>query len=105
VNKMLKHIVMMKLDPALSEGKRLNQASFLKEELEKLPARIPQIKYFEVGLNICDKPQAFDLVLLSRFEDVAALDQYRAHSEHQAFYEILKKYLYKVAVTDYWEES
>jgi len=76
---MIKHIVMFK-----SQGKNKESViNKLKEDLDALPNKIKEIKYYETGLNISDSKNAFDLVLISEFESDETLESYRLHPDHQ----------------------
>jgi hypothetical protein len=70
------HVVMMKLREA-------DQALEVRRRLEALPAQIPEIKSYQVGLDELHGPRAWHVVLLSAFDDVAALQTYVAHPAHQ----------------------
>jgi len=61
---MIRHIVLFKLleFPTLEE--KGNAAETLKTELLKLKSRIPVIVDFEVGINFCPDPTAWDIVII-----------------------------------------
>jgi hypothetical protein len=73
----------------------------LKAMLETLPPKIKQIKFYEVGTNLSKSPAAMDIVLVSHFENLEELDEYRNHPEHLAVVEFIKKTVDKTAVVDY----
>ena len=73
----------------------------LKEAIEKLEESIPEAKSIEVGLNVNEKPSAYDLVLVSDFENEDALERYRVHPEHQKVVEFIKKVNDDIAAVDY----
>lgn len=55
---MITHIVLFKLkeaDPQI--------AAEMRRRLLELPARIPEIRHFEVGLNVVESPRAYDVAL------------------------------------------
>ncbi len=93
---MLTHIVLFKLkvkDPAAVAKAR--------EMLLNLPAQIPQIRYFEVGVNSIESPRAFDFSLYSRFESPEDLAIYQAHPQHVAVAAYLKSVCEAMPVVDY----
>jgi hypothetical protein len=51
---------------------------------EALDGKIPEIRSWELGWNISDRPIAYDFAINSGFEDAAALRRYVEHPEHQA---------------------
>lgn len=97
---MIKHIVMMRLKD-LGIREKEHQRRIIKQKLDALLGIIPSLKAMEVGLNFSDRETAFDLVLVSLFEDHAGLDAYRLHPEHVEVLNYLKDKLETTAVTDY----
>ncbi len=65
---MIKHIVMFKFKESAEGNGKAENIQSLKSKLEALPAKIAEIKFFEVGVNFSDVPVAYDLVLDSEFE-------------------------------------
>ncbi len=94
---MIKHIVAWDVPEA---GKSEN-ITRLKTLLEELPGLIPEIKLYEVGVNIKDSEHAKDMILLSGFADQAALDRYAVHPEHQRVVQELRKVAQKTVVVDF----
>ncbi len=93
---MIKHIVSFKLKEDSKD-----KAGLIKQELDSLPSKISQIKYFEVGINISDSPAAYDIVLISEFESVEDLDIYRMHPEHRKAVDLINLYRIDSMVVDY----
>ncbi len=95
---MIKHIVMFKVNdtedkPAVCKN--------LKAELETLKNKISEIKDYEVGINITPSPAAYDIVLVSGFEDEAALERYRKHPAHLEVVELINQQTSQRCVVDY----
>ena len=97
---MVKHIVMFRIAEK-DESKKKEIASQLKTALDALPAKISEIKYFEVGLNFAAVGNAFDAVLISEFDNNDTLNQYRVHPEHQKVVAFIKGICDQTAVVDY----
>ncbi len=93
---MIKHIVSFKLK---TEYK--NKAQLIKQELESLPSKINQIRFFEIGINISDSISAFDMVLVSDFYSLQDLDIYRNHPDHIKVLDLIKLYKKESMVVDY----
>jgi hypothetical protein len=73
---MITHIVMMKLkDPA--------DAPDVAARLRALPAQIPEIRSYEVGIDELQGPRAWNVALVSRFDSFATLQSYIQHPAHQ----------------------
>jgi len=98
---MLKHIVMWKLKD-FAEGKSKNEnAKEIKSMLENLKGRINEIEFIEVGININDSVQSFDVVLYSEFKDEDDLEKYQKHPEHVKVGEFISKVREDRVVADY----
>jgi len=93
---MIKHIVSFKLK---DEAK--DKTSLIKNLLERLPSKISEIKYFEVGVNISDSPTAFDIVLISEFESIDSLKNYQVHPEHLKVTDVIRLHKTSSMVVDY----
>lgn len=98
---MIKHIVMWKLKE-FAEGKdKEENAKIIKTGLENLQQKINELKFVEVGININNSPQAYDVVLYSQFENVEDLKIYQNHPEHIKVGEFVKKVVNERVVVDY----
>ena len=99
---MLHHIVMWKLKD-FAEGKTKNEnAELMKEKLEDLKIKIPEIKELEVGLNIDTSEYSnYDLVLDMYFENYDEMKTYQIHPEHKKVAEFVAKVRDLRAAVDY----
>jgi hypothetical protein len=75
---MLQHYVFIKYKPGTSEA---HIAEFCRRTLA-LRAIIPEIKHLEIGRDILREARSWDLVLIMRFDSVAALQIYQPHPAH-----------------------
>lgn len=98
---MIHHIVMFKLleppDKKQKEALKLE----VKKRLEALPAKIDVIRSLEVGMNVKESERAFDVVLVSTFDNLEDLETYRVHPVHQEFVEYVSQIREKAASVDY----
>lgn len=78
---MINHVVLFKLKEYPAEKKN-DVIAELKTILEGLKDKIEVVKYLEVGVNYELKAKSYDMVLLSHFETLKDLDEYRVHPEH-----------------------
>ncbi|APC80079.1 Dabb family protein [Clostridium botulinum] len=98
---MIKHIVMWRLKK-FAEGKsKLENANIIKINLEDLKHRIDEVKLIEVGVNINNSQQAYDVVLYSEFENLEDLNSYQNHPDHVKVGEFINKVKEDRIVTDY----
>ena len=81
---MIKHIVMWKF----KENEEENMNKFL-DGLNSLKNIIPEIKYMETGININPKNE-FDAILISEFETMEDLENYKNNPEHIKVSELCK---------------
>jgi len=93
---MIAHVVMLKFkldrDEAVQE---------IKQRLDMLPAMIPEIVYYEVGLNELGSDRAFDLVLYSKFASYDDLKTYNNHPEHVSVLQLNGQHVEKDHSVDY----
>lgn len=97
---MIKHIVMMRLKD-IGVIEKQEQLKNIKSKLDALLEIVPSLKAMEVGLNFSKRDTAFDLVLVSLFDDEEGLKAYAIHPEHIKVLDYLKGKLATTAVTDY----
>ena len=98
---MIKHIVMFKLKEKAEGRDKAANIQLLKAMLDALPARIKEIKFFEVGVNFLEASIAYDLVLVSEFESLEALQSYQKHPEHLKVFDFVVKTCESRIVVDY----
>lgn len=96
---MIRHIVMFKL-LNIKKNKELN-INKLKDKLDNLKNKIPQIVDLETGVNISKSSNAYDLVLVTKFKDQKDLEDYRIHPEHLVVLDYLKEVNEIMTVVDY----
>jgi hypothetical protein len=102
-NKMLRHVVLFKFkDNATSE-----QVKQVEDAFRKLPSEIKEIKDFEWGTNNSPEnlSQGLTHCFFLSFESEKDRDAYLPHPAHKAFGAVLKPYLDKVVVVDYWAKD
>lgn len=91
---MIRHIVMWKFRP----GTQAEQAKFL-DGLRGLQGVIPQLLRSEVAVNVGEGN--YDAVLVSEFEDLAALETYKNDPRHQAVSALCKSIREDRVAVDY----
>jgi Stress responsive A/B Barrel Domain len=79
---MIKHIVMFKVKESANGADKSQNIRRIKSDLEALPEKIAEIKFFEVGTNFSNAGMAYDLVLISEFESKEDLYSYQKHPDH-----------------------
>lgn len=93
---MIVHIVLIKLKENNDSIKQ-----HIVESLQRLPALIPEILHYEVGVNVIESPRAYDIAVYSRFASLETLDVYSKHPEHVAALPYIRENAASVVATDY----
>ena len=94
---MIKHIVCWRFAP---ENKQENIEE-AKRRLLTLPALVKEIRFFDVGINFNDSEFAYDMVLVSEFDDKEALEHYQNNPEHKEVSAFIRSVITQRAVVDY----
>jgi len=98
---MIKHIVMWRLKESAGGRSRDENALEIKKRLEALRDAVPGIRELEVGLNVKEAEAAADLVLVTAFDDAAALEAYQRHPAHQEVVAFVRTVVSERRVVDY----
>lgn len=98
---MIKHIVMWKLKDNYNRMDKNEIAVKLKNELEGLKTKIPEIGKIEAGINFNPSDAAYDVVLYSEFESNEALSIYQKHPDHVKIAEFVSEVRTERCVVDY----
>ena len=75
---MLHHIIVAKF----KEGTPQPEIAEIVAALRALPPQIPEIRHYQVGLDVVHSVRSYDFALVSAFDDLAALERYRVHPKH-----------------------
>jgi hypothetical protein len=101
--KMLRHVVLFKF----KEDATTEQIKKVEDAFRLLPSKIKEIKNFEWGTN--NSPEGINDGLTHCFFVTFSSEKdreiYLPHPAHKAFVEILKPYLDKAVVIDYWAKK
>ncbi|MDP8225071.1 MAG: Dabb family protein [Candidatus Lernaella stagnicola] len=95
---MLRHIVLIKLDPQ----KRAEALSAIVPALNELPSKIKEIRGYDVGVDSKRGANSADISLISEFDDASALQRYIEHPDHRRVVdELIKPNLSQIISVDY----
>jgi len=92
---------MWRLKETAEEASKAENAQKMKELLMSLVGVVEEIKHFEVGLNYLESDAAYDVVLISEFEDKDSLNRYQVHPEHKKVGAFIGKVRSERVVVDY----
>ena len=73
----------------------------VKDRLEELVSKIPNLRSIEVGIDFNQSDRAFDLSLYSTFDTEDDLKAYASHPEHLSVVELIKNVTNESKVVDY----
>jgi heme-degrading monooxygenase HmoA len=80
---MLTHVVCLKFaDP--------EDATEVARRLSSMEGRIPSMKGIEVGLDVVRSARSYDLVLITRHDDMDGMQAYQVHPVHQEVLAFIK---------------
>ena len=99
---MLRHIIIWKLRPELTDAERVETKESIRASLEALPAVIDGLE--ELAVQTAPLPSSSgDLMLEAILRDEAALGYYRDHPAHLACVEKIRKAVCDRMVFDFYE--
>lgn len=111
-----KHIVMWKFKEQHNGKSALENARWMKEQLEGLVGVVPELLSAEVGISPALEQAAavpsnaaaageYDACLLSTFASPEALAAYKVHPKHKAISAYCKEARVKRLAFDWWSEE
>jgi hypothetical protein len=83
IRRVLRHVVLLHLVPDRAAG----AVDAIVEALRALPARIPELRSYEVAVDAGLDGSNADIVVLATFDDEAGFVAYRDHPQHRAVIE------------------
>lgn len=91
---MLTHVVLFKLkDPS--------RAAEVRDRLLALKPLIPEIREIDAGVDIVGSDRSWHVALITKFDDLAAMERYQVHPAHVAFKEFLAPFRDTSVAVDY----
>lgn len=98
---MIKHVVMWEFKDFAEGNEKKENIKIVEKKLLALKDLVDQIQFIEVGKNINGSDAAYDLSLITEFKDLADLDNYQVHPEHQKVAAFIGKVVAKRVLVDY----
>lgn len=98
---MIVHIVFFKF----KELNKQDNITKVKQMLETLPAKIPQLQKLEVGIDFNGSQRACDISLYTEFETKKDLKTYATHPDHLEVVAFIKEVVEYTKVVDYERSS
>ncbi len=98
---MIKHIVLWKLKPEAEGKNAAENAGLIKEKLEGLYGKIPEIKSIQVRENTLKIDGNYDVTLIAEFESEEAMYAYQKNPLHEEAAVFVKKTVETRAAIDF----
>jgi len=98
---MIKHVVMWEFKDSAEYNDKLENIKTAEKMLLSLKDSVEQIKSIEVGKNINQSDAAYDLILITEFENLVCLDEYQNHPEHRKVADFIGENAAKRVLVDY----
>ena len=93
---MITHILTFKLvDESRANAERC------KALLDGLLGKVPTLRSMTVGVNVVESPRAHSLALIATFDDLAGLEAYQVHPDHQEVAGELRSASSAIAAVDF----
>ena len=94
---MIQHVVFFKFKPGTTD----DQVDAIADGLSALPDSIDDIRSLVFGRDVIRSERSYDFGLVSTFDDLAALDRYQVHPEHQKVVALVKAAAESVVAVDF----
>ena len=92
---MIRHVVMWKLKDDAEGRSKTENMEYIRDQLYALRPVIEEIKRMEIGFDVSGTDMSMDLLLLTEFDSVEALNVYAKHPAHVQ----VSNYVCKVILT------
>ena len=93
---MITHIALIKL--VHSNEETIEEA---RQALAGLEGKIPQLRHFELGVNIVSSYRSYDLALVAKFDSMEDLQAYQNHPAHVEVVKNLQGVRQSIVTVDY----
>ena len=97
---MIRHVIMWKFADEFEGMSKEEIMNKVEEKFAYLKTVIPEIKYMSVERDILRSERSFDMIYITEFDSLEALQVYRVHPEHVKIAEFIKSVRVAQAVTD-----
>jgi diamine N-acetyltransferase len=99
IGKPLTHVVLSRL-----KDKSPENVEAVITKLRTLEGNVPTLNSIEVGVNVVESDRAYDIGIVTRFDDLAAMEAYQGHPFHQGVLAYMKDKVAAVVAIDYESE-
>lgn len=97
---MIRHIIMWKFTDSFEGDNKDRIMDKVTESLVHLKKVIPEIRFMSVERDVLRSERSYDMIYITEFDSLDALEAYRVHPEHVKVAEYIKQVRIAQAVTD-----
>ena len=97
---MIRHTIMWRFCDELDRMNKEEIMDVIEKKFAQLKDVIPEIRSMSVERDVLRSARSFDMIYLTEFESLEALESYRVHPEHIKVAEFIAKVRVAQAVTD-----
>jgi len=98
---MINHVVLFKLKEFNSENEKSEAREKFVNALLGLKDKINVLKHIEVGSHYALNSPSYDVALITHFESLQALEEYKIHPDHVKVVELVKEIVSDRAAVDF----
>lgn len=80
---MITHLVFFRLKPQADGRTACENSRLLVRKLNALKGTVPTLRALQTGCNLIEADDAYDVGLMTQFDDPEGLEAYRVHPAHQ----------------------
>ena len=91
---MFTHVVMFKLKDRADLDETITR-------LRSLEGNVPSLRHIEVGQDVLQSSRSFDIVLITKFDDLAGMKAYQVHPHHVEVVEHMHRVAETAVAVDY----
>jgi hypothetical protein len=91
---MFSHVVMFKLKDKAACDETV-------AKLRSLDGKVPSLRHIEVGQDVLQTGRSFDIVLITKFDDLAGMQAYQVHPHHVTVVEHMHRVAETAVSVDY----
>ena len=91
---MLTHVVFFKFE-------NLEIAEQVKDRLLSMAGLVPSLRQIEAGVDVVRSARSYDVALVTRFDDLAGLEEYQVHPLHQEVAGFIKQHSQGAVAVDF----
>lgn len=66
-----------------------------------MEGRVPSLRHIEAGVDVVRSARSYDVALVTRFDDLAGMEEYQVHPVHQEIAAFIREHATGIVAVDY----